>query len=75
MSTTYRISLSGMTLGDPYALLAKVFPQRNGEDAGSDGSYAWVTFDSPQAHADLGPLLVVEVVDGIFSRNVISTNP
>ena len=62
MSTTYRVSMSGMTLADPYAFLQSVFPQRDGEPASSDGASVTVTFDTPQTPVDLGPLVKVEVV-------------
>ena len=62
MSTTYRVSMSGMTLADPYAFLQSVFPQRDGEPASSDGASVTVTFATPQTPADLGPLVKVEVV-------------
>jgi hypothetical protein len=60
--TTYRITMSGATLADPYAFLQAVFPQRNGEPASSDGSSVTVTFAEPQTPIDLGPLVKVEVV-------------
>lgn len=62
MSITYRVSMSGATLSDPYAFLQAVFPQRNGEPASSDGASVTVTFDTPQTPADLGPLVKVEIV-------------
>ena len=62
MSTTYRVSMSGATLSDPYAFLQAVFPQRNGEPAESDGASVTVTFSSPQMPVDLGPLVKVEIV-------------
>ena len=62
MSITYRVSMSGMTLADPYAFLQSVFPQRDGEPASSDGASVTVTFDTPQTPVDLGPLVKVEVV-------------
>jgi len=62
MSTTYRVSMIGATLSDPYAFLQAVFPQRNGEPASSDGASVTVTFDTPQTPADLGPLVKVEIV-------------
>ena len=62
-SYTYRVSMSGVALADPYAFLQAVFPQRNGEPAESDGASVLVTFDSPQTPApDLGPLVKVELV-------------
>jgi hypothetical protein len=60
--TTYRITMTGSTLSDPYAFLQAVFPQRNGEPASSDGASVTVTFDTPQTPVDLGPLVKVEVV-------------
>lgn len=62
MSYTYRVSMSGLTLADPYAFLQSVFPQWNGEPAESDGASVTVTFDSPQTPADLGPLVKVELI-------------
>ena len=62
MSITYRVSMSGATLSDPYAFLQAVFPQRNGEPAESDGASVTVTFSEPQTPVDLGPLVKVEVV-------------
>jgi hypothetical protein len=62
MSTTYRVSMIGATLSDPYAFLQAVFPQRNGEPASSDGASVTVTFDTPQTPVDLGPLVKVEIV-------------
>ena len=62
MSITYRISMSGATLADPYAFLQAVFPQRNGEPASSDGSSVTVTFATPQTPVDLGPLVKVELL-------------
>jgi hypothetical protein len=59
---TYKISMLGARLADPYELLAAVFPQRNGEPASSDGVSVTVTFDSPQTPADLGPLVKVELI-------------
>lgn len=62
MTYTYRISMTGATLADPYAFLQAVFPQRDGEPASSDGASVTVTFDTPQTPVDLGPLVKVEVV-------------
>ena len=62
MSTTYKISMSGVSLSDPYAFLKVVFPQWNGEPAESGGAYVTVTFDTPQTPADLGPLVRVELI-------------
>jgi hypothetical protein len=62
MSTTYKISMSGVSLSDPYAFLKVVFPQWNGEPAESGGAYVTVTFSSPQTPADLGPLVRVELI-------------
>jgi hypothetical protein len=60
---SYKVSMLGVSLADPYAFLKAVFPQWNGEPAQSDGASVIVTFDSPQAPADLGPLVRVEVYD------------
>ncbi len=63
MSISYKVSMLGVSLADPYAFLKAVFPQWNGEPAESYGASVIVTFDSPQAPADLGPLVKVEVYD------------
>jgi len=63
MSITYKISMNGVAISDPYQLLKAVFPQRVGEDAEGCSTHVLVTFDSPQDHVDLGPLVVVEVYD------------
>jgi len=62
MSYTYRITMTGATLSDPYSFLQAVFPQRNGEPASSDGASVTVTFATPQTPADLGPLVRVELL-------------
>jgi hypothetical protein len=59
---TYKISMTGATLSNPYELLAAVFPQRDGEPASSDGVTVTVTFATPQTPVDLGPLVVVTVM-------------
>lgn len=68
MSVTYKVSMLGVSLADPYQFLKAVFPQWNGEPAESGGAYVLVTFDSPQTAADLGPLVRVEVLDPNASR-------
>ena len=68
MSTTYKVSMLGVSLTDPYQFLKAVFPQWNGEPAESGGAYVLVTFDAPQTPADLGPLVKVEVFDPTISR-------
>lgn len=65
---SYKVSMLGVSLADPYAFLKGVFPQWNGEPAQSDGASVIVTFDSPQTPADLGPLVKVEVYDPSQSR-------
>jgi hypothetical protein len=62
MSNTYKVSMSGVTLSDPYAFLQTVFPQWNAEPAESDGASVTVTFATPQTPADLGPLVRVELL-------------
>ena len=62
MSTTYKVSMLGASLADPYVFLKAVFPQWNGEPAESDGAYVIVTFATPQTPADLGPLVKVELL-------------
>lgn len=63
MSVTYKVTMLGAALADPYAFLQAVFPQRNGEPASSDGASVIVTFETEQTPADLGPLVKVERVD------------
>jgi hypothetical protein len=62
MKYTYKVSMSGVTLSDPYQFLKVVFPQWNGETAESNGAYVVVTFDTPQTATDLGPLVKVELI-------------
>ena len=62
MAYTYKITMSGLTLSDPYAFLQAVFPQRDGEPASSDGASVTVTFATPQTPTDLGPLVKVELL-------------
>ncbi len=59
---TYKVSMVGVTLSDPYALLKAAFPQWNGEPAESDSASVTVTFSTPQTPADLGPLVRVELL-------------
>ena len=59
---TYKISMLGARLSDPYAFLQAVFPQRDGEPASSDGASVTVTFAAPQTPVDLGPLIKVELL-------------
>ena len=63
MITTYKVSMLGASLADPYVFLKAVFPQWNVEPAESGGAYVLVTFDSPQTPVDLSPLIRVEVYD------------
>ena len=63
MKTTYRITMSGAYLADGFQLAKLVFPQIDGNEMSCDSSSVLVTFDSPQTHVDLGPLIIVEVVD------------
>ena len=62
MSLTYKVSMVGVSLADPYVFLKAVFPQWNGEPAESGGAYVLVTFSTPQTPADLGPLVRVELL-------------
>jgi hypothetical protein len=62
MSITYKVSMTGVSLADPYVFLKAVFPQWNGEPAQSDGGSVTVTFDTPQTPANLGPLVKVELI-------------
>ena len=57
----YRIT-SMLVIGDGQALLKAVFPAWDGEAASLDQSEITVTFATPQTHADLGPLVRVEVI-------------
>lgn len=59
---TYKITMLGATLSEPYKLLKAVFPQWNGEPAYADMSYVCVTFETPQTPVDLGPIVNVEVI-------------
>lgn len=59
---TYKLSMQGVSLSDPYAFLKAVFPQWNGEPAESNGAYVTVTFSEPVTPADLGPLVRVELI-------------
>lgn len=68
MSTTYKVSMVGASLAEPYVFLKAVFPQWNGEPAESGGSCVLVTFATPQTPADLGPLVKVEVFDPTAPR-------
>lgn len=68
MSITYKISMNGAAISDPYALLKAVFPQRTGEDAEGCTTHVLVTFNAPQNHVDLGPMVVVEVYDPESAR-------
>jgi hypothetical protein len=60
---SYKVSMNGVSLADPYVFLKAVFPQWNGEPAESDGGSVIVTFATPQTPADLGPLVRVEIYD------------
>ena len=62
MTYTYKVTMSGATLADPYAFLQALFPQRDGEPASSDGASVTVTFATPQTPVDLGPLVKVELL-------------
>jgi hypothetical protein len=62
MAITYKVSLSGVAIADPYALLKAVFPNMDGEEAEGNPVYAQVTFDTPQTPADLGPLVKIEII-------------
>jgi len=59
---TYKVSMLGVSLADPYAFLKAVFPQWDGEPAESGGAYVTVTFSTHQTPADLGPLVRVELI-------------
>jgi hypothetical protein len=60
--STYKVSMTGVSLAEPYQFLKAVFPQWNGEPAESNGAYVTVTFSTPQTPADLGPLIRVELL-------------
>tara|TARA_R110002126_G_scaffold280740_1_gene428295 strand:- start:16 stop:213 length:198 start_codon:yes stop_codon:yes gene_type:complete len=62
MAVTYKVTMNGVSISDPYALLKAVFPMINGEAAEGSNSYAQVTFATPQTPADLGPLIKVEII-------------
>ena len=62
MATTYKVSLSGAAIADPYALLKAVFPNMNGEEAEGNPVSAQVTFAEPQTPVDLGPLIKIEII-------------
>ena len=62
MAVTYKVTMHGVSISDPYALLKAVFPMMNGQDAEGSNSYAQVTFAEPQTPADLGPLVKVEII-------------
>jgi hypothetical protein len=62
MNYTYKVSMSGVSLSDPFTFLKAVFPQWNGEPAESGGAFVLVTFSTPQTPADLGPLVRVELL-------------
>ncbi len=62
MAITYKVTMNGVSISDPYALLKAVFPTMNGEEAEGSNSYAQVTFATPQTPADLGPLVRVELL-------------
>jgi hypothetical protein len=68
MATTYRISIVGAYLANGMELAKAVFPQIKGEDMSMDSCAVLVTFDAPQTHVDLGPLVKVEVFDPTTSR-------
>ena len=59
---TYRIT-SSLLIGDYAQLLAAIFPAWNGEPVTANQSEITVTFATPQAPVDLGPLVKVEVID------------
>ena len=62
---TYKISMTGAMLADPYALLRAVFPKWDGEPANANSGYITVIFDTPKTPVDLGPLVRVEVIDTV----------
>ena len=62
MAITYKVTMHGISISDPYALLKAVFPMMNGEDAEGCNSYAQVTFATPQTPANLGPLVKIEII-------------
>jgi hypothetical protein len=59
---SYKVSMTGVSLSDPYVFLKAVFPQWNGEPAHSDGACVTVTFSTTQTPSDLGPLVRVELI-------------
>ena len=62
MSTSYRITMLGAYIANGAELAKAVFPQMNGEEMNCDSVSVVVTFDSPQTHVDLGPLIKVEPI-------------
>ncbi len=73
--TTYRITLPGQRLDIsecPSPLLLLVFPAWNGEPTENKDNAIFVTFASPQTHADLGPLVKVELVTSDFKLASLS---
>jgi hypothetical protein len=68
MSTTYRITMVGAYIANGAELAKAVFPQMNGEDMDCDSASVTVTFDTPQAPADLGALVRVEIFDPTAPR-------
>ena len=68
MSTTYRITMVGAYIANGAELAKAVFPQINGEDMESDSGSVTVTFATPQTHADLGPLVRVEIFNPTAPR-------
>ena len=60
--STYKVSMTGVSLAEPYQFLKAVFPQWNGEPAESDGGSVTVTFATPQTPVNLGPLVRVELI-------------
>jgi len=64
--TSYKIYYAGRPqLGDPYELITAVFsapPLGDPHAPYSDGVSVTVTFDTPHTPANLGPLVVVEVI-------------
>ena len=64
--TSYKIYYAGRPqLGDPYELMRSVFsatPMGDPYAPCSDGVSVTVTFSEPQTPANLGPLVVVELI-------------
>jgi hypothetical protein len=62
MITTYRVTISGLLIADAHALAKAVFPSAEPVRMTYSQDFLEATFATPQTHADLGPLVKVELV-------------